>query len=205
MHVEVDRVAQLVEELLELARIESGRAQMTFEPRDPVQMVRTAVERLRAQADRAGVALWMDADGELPPVRADATRVESVVVNLLHNAIKFTPPGGRIAVRIEPSRESDGPAVVRVSISDTGVGIAADDLDRLFERFYKTDKSRASSGTGLGLAIVKHLVHAHGGRVGVDSEVGRGSTFWFTLPAAALNGSLVGRPGAAPTSGSAGD
>jgi two-component system phosphate regulon sensor histidine kinase PhoR len=159
---------------------------LRFEPRDAAVVVTRGVGRLRALADRAGVAISVDTSGDLPPVRADATRVESVLVNLLHNAIKFTAPGGRIDVRVEPWREPDGAAAVRVSIADTGVGIPADDLPRLFERFYKADKSRASSGTGLGLAIVKHVVHAHGGHVGVESELGRGSTFWFTLPIVAV-------------------
>jgi two-component system phosphate regulon sensor histidine kinase PhoR len=181
MHVEVDRIAQLVEELLELARIESGRARMTFEPRDAAQMVATAVERLRPQADRAGVTLVVRPGAELPPVRADASRIEGVVVNLVHNAIKFTPAGGRVEAAVDRF-ELDGRPCVRVAVVDTGAGIPAEDIPRLFERFYKADKSRASSGTGLGLAIVKHVVQAHGGQVGVESEVGVGSTFWFTLP-----------------------
>src|SRR5207302_11048098 len=98
--------------------------------------------------------------------------------NLVHNAIKFTPPGGRVEVRA--GRESD--AELRILVADTGAGVPADELPRLFERFYKADRSRASSGTGLGLAIVKHVVQAHGGRVGAESQPGRGSTFWFTLP-----------------------
>jgi two-component system phosphate regulon sensor histidine kinase PhoR len=185
MHGEVDRLAQLVQELLDLARIESGRARMTFEPRDVAEVVARAVERLRPQADRAGVALSVRPSADLPLVRADAARIESVVVNLVHNAIKFTPVGGRVEARIELAEEADGQRCVRVSIADTGIGIPTDDLPRLFERFFKADKSRASSGTGLGLAIVKHVVHAHGGQVGVESELGRGSTFWLTLPLAA--------------------
>src|SRR5262245_27361790 len=179
MHVEVDGLAQLVQELLDLARIESGRTRMTFEPQEVPGLLGSA-DRLRPQADRAGVALEVRPDPDLPPVRADAARVESALINLVHNAIKFTPPGGRIAVRASLG-EVDGQPCVRVSVTDTGVGIPEADLPRLFERFYKADKSRASSGTGLGLAIVKHIVQAHGGQVGAESEVGRGSTFWFTL------------------------
>jgi two-component system phosphate regulon sensor histidine kinase PhoR len=179
MHVEVDGLAQLVQELLDLARIESGRTRMTFERHDVAGLLGSA-DRLRPQADRAGVALEVAPDPDLPPVRADAARVESALINLVHNAIKFTPPGGRIAVRATRA-EVDGQPCVRLSVTDTGVGIPAADLPRLFERFYKADKSRASSGTGLGLAIVKHIVQAHGGQVGAESEVGKGSTFWFTL------------------------
>lgn len=177
MHVEVDRMAQLVQELLDLARIESGRAKLTLEARDPAELVAAAAERLRAQADRAGVTLAVSAQVGLPPVRADAGRIEGAIVNLVHNAIKFTPAGGRVEVRAE----AGDPGAVRVSVRDTGVGIPAEDLPRIFERFYKTDRSRASSGTGLGLAIVKHVVQAHGGQVGASSDIGSGSTFWFTL------------------------
>ncbi|HEV8632936.1 MAG TPA: ATP-binding protein [Chloroflexota bacterium] len=189
MHVEVDGLAQLVQELLDLARIESGQTRMTFEPHDVADLLRSA-DRLRPQADRAGVAFEVTSDPDLPPVRADAARVESALINLVHNAIKFTPPGGGIAVRAARD-EIDGQPCVRLSVTDTGVGIPEADLPRLFERFYKADKSRASSGTGLGLAIVKHIVQAHGGQVGAESEVGKGSTFWFTL-------GLAERPSAVP-------
>jgi two-component system phosphate regulon sensor histidine kinase PhoR len=112
-------------------------------------------------------------------VLADATRVQQVVVNLLHNAIKFTPEGGQVAVNVSlQARE------ILFAISDVGIGIAADDLPRIFERFYKVDRSRATSGTGLGLAIARHLVEAHGGRIWAESEVGKGSTFYFTIPTA---------------------
>lgn len=180
MHVEVDELAQLVQELLDLARIESGRAQMTFERHAAGELVTSAANRLRAQAERANVRLTVAPDDGLPAVRADAARVESALINLLHNAIKFTPPGGSIHVTAAETTVHGTPAV-RISVEDTGVGIPAEDVPRLFERFYKADRSRASSGTGLGLAIVKHIVQAHGGQVGAESEVGKGSTFWFTL------------------------
>jgi two-component system phosphate regulon sensor histidine kinase PhoR len=112
-------------------------------------------------------------------VLADATRIQQVLVNLLHNAIKFTSSGGQVTV----SATQQGQAV-RFAVTDTGVGIDADDLPRIFERFYKVDRSRATSGTGLGLAIARHLVEAHNGRIWVESEVGQGSTFYFTLPLA---------------------
>jgi two-component system phosphate regulon sensor histidine kinase PhoR len=183
MHVEVDGLAQLVQELLDLSRLESGRARMRFERTPVPELLQAATGRLLAQADRAGLTLSVDAPAELPQVRADASRIEGALINLVHNAIKFTPPGGSIRVRAtleSPAR----PAEVRIEVIDTGVGIPTDALDRLFERFYKADKSRATSGTGLGLAIVKHVVQAHGGRVGVESKLGEGSTFWFTLPVA---------------------
>jgi two-component system phosphate regulon sensor histidine kinase PhoR len=105
--------------------------------------------------------------------------VQQVVINLLHNAIKFTPEGGQVTVRVgQPDHE------IRIEVTDTGIGIAAEDLPRIFERFYKVDRSRATSGTGLGLAIARHLVETHGGRIWAESKVGKGSTFYFTLPLA---------------------
>jgi two-component system phosphate regulon sensor histidine kinase PhoR len=183
MHVEVDGLAQLVQELLDIARIESGRTPLSFAVGSLVAPVQAGVERLRPQADRAGVELRFEGPVEPIDARIDVARIEGAVINLVHNAIKFTPAGGTIAVAVrrEPAAGSNAP-VARVTVTDTGVGIAPDDCDRLFERFYKSDRSRASSGTGLGLAIVKHAVIAHGGQVGVTSQLGAGSTFWFTLP-----------------------
>jgi signal transduction histidine kinase len=183
MHVEVDDLAQLVKELLELSQIESGRTPMSLAPRAPAELVQAAVERLAPQVERAGLALAVHAPAGLPPVWADEARIQGAILNLLHNAIKFTPPGGRIDVRATLERAQGGERV-RFSVRDTGVGVSADELPRLFERFWKADRSRASSGTGLGLAIVKHVVQAHGGEVGVESQLGVGSTFWFTLPLA---------------------
>ncbi|MGD8398692.1 MAG: ATP-binding protein [Anaerolineae bacterium] len=115
----------------------------------------------------------------MPPILADAERVQSVVTNLVHNAIKFTPPGGRVSVRAR----REGEAVV-IRVHDTAVGIPADDLDRIFERFYKADRARSGGGTGLGLAIAKHIVQGHGGRLWAESVEGEGSTFSFSLPVA---------------------
>jgi two-component system, OmpR family, phosphate regulon sensor histidine kinase PhoR len=114
---------------------------------------------------------------DLPPVKADPVRIEQVLINLLHNAIKFTPPGGTITV----SAKAQGGEVL-FSIRDTGVGISGEDLSRIFERFYKADRSRSGGGTGLGLAIARHIVESHGGRIWAESTEGKGSTFYFTLP-----------------------
>jgi two-component system phosphate regulon sensor histidine kinase PhoR len=135
------------------------------------------VDRLKAQSDRAGLNLDIDIPPTLPKVMADEARVEQVLVNLIHNAIKFTPSGGRIGISAR-ARDND----VLVSVADTGIGISPDDLPRIFERFYKADKSRSGGGTGLGLAIAKHIVEAHGGRIWAESVEGKGSTFNFTLP-----------------------
>ncbi len=190
MHREVDGLAQLVEELLQLSRIEAGQASLERRPVDPQALMARALDRLEPLAERAGVTLSL---GECPsdmPVMADAERAGQILVNLVHNAIKFTGPGGRV----ELSARQDGDELELV-VSDTGVGIAADDLPRVFERFYKADKSRASGGTGLGLAIVKHLVQAHGGRTWAESAgPGRGSVFKFTLPLATAEDSLAVTP-----------
>ncbi len=120
-------------------------------------------------------------------VRADQTRLEQVLVNLIHNAVKFTRPGGTVALSaiVENGGETDGSAaaMVRFAVEDTGIGIPADDLPRIFERFYRVDKSRTGGGTGLGLSISRHIVEAHGGHIWVESTEGRGSTFYFTVPA----------------------
>lgn len=176
METEVNALAELVSELLELARTESKDVQLRLAPADPCEMLAAAAARLRLQAERGGLTLSVDCGG-LPAVQADATRIEQVLVNLIHNAIKFTPGGGRITVS---AGRRDG--WVEFSVQDTGVGIAAEDQARIFERFYKTDPSRNRSGTGLGLAIARHVVEAHGGRIGVESHEGQGSRFFFTLP-----------------------
>jgi two-component system phosphate regulon sensor histidine kinase PhoR len=135
-------------------------------------------------AQRQGVTLTIDSGAERLNALADAERIGQVVINLVHNAVKFTPPGGSIFVSTE--RRPDG---IAVSVRDTGVGIAAEALPRLFERFYKADKARvAGRGTGLGLAIAKHLVQGHNGRIWAESAgEGRGSTFTFVLPGVAVN------------------
>jgi two-component system phosphate regulon sensor histidine kinase PhoR len=177
INAEADRLAQMVQELGELSRIESGEAPLQKRYINVVETIGHAVDRLRAQADRAGLKLQVDASPDLPKVMADEARVEQVMVNLIHNAIKFTPSGGRITISAKV-KDTD----ILVSVSDTGIGIPADDLPRIFERFYKADKSRTGGGTGLGLAIAKHIVEAHGGRIWAESIEGKGSTFNFTLP-----------------------
>jgi len=182
METEIDALAQMVDELLELSRLESGQAAFQMQPVAVAEVIGPPVERLRPQAERAGLRLELDLEPDLPPVLADAERVQRVVSNLVHNAIKFTPAGGR--VRVSAAFDADENEMV-ISVSDTGVGIPADDLPRIFERFYKADRSRQrGSGTGLGLAIARHIVQAHNGRIWVDSVEGQGSTFYFSLPAA---------------------
>ena len=177
MEIEVDSMTQMVQELLELSRIESGQAPLRLFPCGLAALIEPAVERLRPQGARAGVLLTVVLPEELPQVMVDADRIRQVVINLVHNAIKFTPAGGYITVTARAVHDG-----VVVSVADTGIGIPADDLPRIFERFYKADRARASNGTGLGLAIAKHTVQAHNGRLWVESVEGKGSTFSFTLP-----------------------
>ncbi len=179
---EVDTMAQMVEELLELSRIESGEVPLRMKATAVDDLVQVPLERIQPQADREGIAVISDIPEGLPHVLADGERMHRVVSNLLHNARKFTDTGGTIRIAAYAEREPVSEVVVLVQ--DNGIGIAEEDIDRIFERFYKSDRARTrgSGGTGLGLAIAKHLVEAHGGRIWVTSKKGKGSTFYFTLP-----------------------
>jgi len=174
---EVDRLTQLVAELTELSRIETGGAELKLEPVNINDLVEEVTTQLSPQAERQRLTVARELAADLPSVTADAARVRQVILNLLHNAIKFTEPGGKITVRTRKQGES-----VTVAIADTGRGIAREDLPHVFERFYKGDKARAGEGTGMGLAIAKHIIEAHGSDIRVESEEGRGSTFSFSLP-----------------------
>jgi two-component system phosphate regulon sensor histidine kinase PhoR len=180
MEAEVDSLTQMVEELLELSRIESRQVPLRLAPVALDEVVSPPCERLRPQAERAGLGLSIRLPPDRPWVMADTERAQQVLTNLVHNAVKFTPPGGSITVAAQ-----EGETEVTVSVQDTGVGIPAEDLPRIFERFYKSDRARSGGGTGLGLAIAKHLVQGHGGRIWAESVEGQGSTFYFTLPVAA--------------------
>lgn len=174
---EVDRLTQLVEELTELSRIETGKVEPRRDAANLNALIEEVVNQLSPQAERQRLSVKTELAPDLPTVRADAGRVKQVMVNLAHNAIKFTPPEGSITIS---SRYDD--KYVTVDVSDTGMGIARSDLPHIFERFYKADKARSSGGTGLGLAIAKHVVEAHGGSIRVQSQVGKGSTLSFSLP-----------------------
>ena len=178
METEVDTMTQMVQELLELSRIESGQVPLRLEPAPVADAVLSPVERLQAQAERAGLRLTVDLPSDLPPLLIDVERVQQALTNLVHNGIKFTPPGGKVTITAAPVGDE-----VIISIRDTGVGIPADDLPRIFERFYKADRARSGGGTGLGLAIAKHIILAHGGRIWVESVEGKGSIFHIALPA----------------------
>ena len=177
IQVEVDALTQMVTELLELSRIESGRLTLDLTPVSPRDLLLSASRRMELQAERAGLRLRVECGDDLPRIKIDSQRLEQVLVNLIHNAVKFTRAGGEIVLLTEAE-----PGVVMIAVQDTGIGIPEEDVSRIFERFYRVDKSRAGSGTGLGLSIAKHIVEAHGGKIWAESVEGRGSTFYFTIP-----------------------
>jgi len=192
LEVETGNIAQMVAELLDLARIESGGRQLHLDDVDLGRIAAESADRLRTFAERQGVAVRLVADADLPPVRGEASRLAQVFANLIHNAVKFSPSGRevRVGVRRAPVESaiaarprSAAPAMLVGWVSDDGPGVGATDQVRIFERFYKADRTRTSGGgTGLGLAIARHIVEGHGGAIRVDSEEGRGATFEFTIP-----------------------
>jgi two-component system, OmpR family, phosphate regulon sensor histidine kinase PhoR len=173
---EIDRLVSLVEELLELSLIESGEQPLLPRDTDVPLLLRDAVRRLHSQAQRAGVEVHLE-EHDAGYCYVDATRLERAVINLLQNAIKFTPAGGSVTIT---ARRTMG--TLEIAVSDTGIGIGSDEIPRIFERFYKADHSRAGGGSGLGLALVKHGVEAQGGSVTVVSTPGEGSTFTISIP-----------------------
>ena len=176
IEVEVDRMTQLVAELTELSRIETGKAELELEPIDINNLVEEAVAQLKPQAERQNLTIETSLRS-IPAVPVDKERLRQVMVNLVHNAIKFNRPGGSIKITTKSSENT-----VNVEVSDTGTGIAKGDLPHIFERFYKADRSRAGQGSGIGLAIAKHVVESHGGKINVRSEEGKGTTFTINLP-----------------------
>ena len=177
IHTEVDALTQMTQELLDLSRIESGQVQLNFENISPRKLIHSAADRMKAQVERAHLKLDVKCEDGLSNIKADKNRLEQVLVNLVHNAVKFTKPGGSITLGAEPV-----PGGVRCVVRDTGVGIPSESLSRIFERFYRVDSSRTGSGTGLGLSISKHIVEAHGGKIWAESDEGRGSVFYFEIP-----------------------
>ena len=176
-----NRLANLIDDLLDLSKIESGKMKMEFEPLEILPIVSRCVNVLEKTAKDKTLSLKLDIPADLSKVLGDHKRLSQVFLNLLDNAIKYTPEGGSITVNAT-SKEK----IVQVDISDTGIGISEKDLPRIFERFYRVDKARSRElgGTGLGLSIVKHIIQAHNGQVWVQSTLGQGSTFSFTIPIA---------------------
>src|SRR5258706_2892274 len=177
IQIEVDALTQMVTELLELSKIESGRLSLDLAPAAACDLLDSASRRMQLQAERAGLNLRVECVDDLPKVKIDSQRLEQVLVNLIHNAVKFTRSGGEVVLFAEA-----GIGEVRFAVRDSGIGIPADDVTRIFERFYRVDKSRTGIGTGLGLSIAKHIVEAHNGNIWAESVEGRGSTFYFSIP-----------------------
>ena len=179
---ETNRLQRLAADLQELSRVEAGEISLELETRDLVPIVEAVVERLRPQFDDKGIGLDLQLPAALPLVRLDADRISQVLVNLLGNALQYTPTGGQVTLR--------GTAIganIEVQVQDTGIGIPPEHLPHLFTRFYRVDKSRSrpGGGSGIGLTIAKHLVEAHGGQIRAESGgTNQGSTFSFTLPIA---------------------
>jgi two-component system phosphate regulon sensor histidine kinase PhoR len=176
---EVELMERLVRELLDLSRLESGQVSLRLAPLPVEVVVREVVERFHPLAQQAGLTLTTSLSPGLPPVLADRDKVVQALSNLLENAIRFTPAGGKIEVRASAQGDQ-----VAFAVEDTGIGIPPEHLPHIFERFYKAHHIPGDTGAGLGLAIVKHIAQAHGGSVRVESQEGRGSTFTLLLPAA---------------------
>jgi two-component system, OmpR family, phosphate regulon sensor histidine kinase PhoR len=179
MEVEVDDLVRLVEELLQLSRVEAGQIELRIVAGYVGDVIRRVAERLRAQASLKEIEIRVDIPEDLPLADFDPERVEQVLVNLVHNAIKFTPRRGITAIAATSSERE-----IVVAVEDSGQGLDPQDVERVFERFYKADRSRAAAGSGLGLAIAKHMIQLHGGRIWVENDFGRGATFKFSLPRA---------------------
>lgn len=181
IHDEALKMQRLVEDLLQLTRLESGLVELRRRPTDLKTLVQGAIDRLRlAHSDRALPAVRNEIAASTPQVEVDPAQIERVMSNLLNNALDHTPPEGWVTV----GAQQVGDGWVELSVADTGCGIEQEDVPRIFERFYRADKSRERGGghSGLGLAIVRETVEAHGGRIEVESAPGRGAIFRFTLP-----------------------
>ncbi|HET6498733.1 MAG TPA: response regulator [Coriobacteriia bacterium] len=184
-----NRLVSLINDMLDISRIESGRVHLRVDPLDIPEVIQGVIETFRTVAKSSGIELSSVTEGPVARAAGDRDRIGQVLMNLVSNAIKYSPGGGAVTVRARQNGD-----YVMVSVRDTGIGIAPEDQERLFSKFYRVDSSltREIGGTGLGLSICKSVVELLGGEVGCESEAGKGSTFWFTLPAASCE--LVRRP-----------
>lgn len=182
-HEETRLLSRLITDLRDLSLAEAGQLPLARRPTDLGELARTSVERLAPRAREKEVDLTTDIPRELPQAEVDPDRISQVLGNLLENAIRHSPEGGDVTLRLEPE---EGGEAVRATVRDAGVGIPEEHLPNVFERFYRADRARSRSGggSGIGLAVVKQLVEAHGGTIWVKSPPGEGASFGFTLPAA---------------------
>jgi len=176
-----DRMNRMIQDLLDVKRMESGRLAIDAKPESAIGLINDTIDMLRPLAAGSTIRLEANIEEELPAVLADSARIQQVLSNLVGNAVKFTPRNGRISITAE---KTDG--AVRFGVIDTGPGIPAEQLPHIFGRFWQA-KPADRRGIGLGLAIAKGIVEAHGGNIWVESHVGLGSTFYFTLPVASAD------------------
>lgn len=175
---EATRLTNMINDFLELARLQSGRARMTHGPVNIGMLVRDCVSVMKPQADQKNIGLEVEAPDNLPAVQGDHNRLKQVLMNLMSNAIKYNRPDGKVHIRIELSDSH-----IHLTVADTGKGIPTKDLPHIFDKFYRVADSEGwATGTGLGLSIVREIVEAHGGQIDVESEVGVGTRFKLTLP-----------------------
>lgn len=182
IHREASRLQRLVQDLQELSRVEAGQVPIHMQKSDPCKMVEAAVERMRPQFVEKEIALIVELPISLPPVEADPDRISQVLINLLGNALQNTPTGGHVEINTAYKNNQ-----LEFAVHDSGIGLAPENLERIFQRFYRVDKSRSrsSGGSGIGLTICRYLVEAHHGQIWAESPgLGQGSTFRFTLPSA---------------------
>jgi signal transduction histidine kinase len=178
IHASGQHLLSLINDILDLSKIEAGRMELELTDFHLPMALDSAVTLVRERAGRRSLTLQTSIDERLGEVRADERKIRQVVLNLLSNAIKFTPEGGRIDIRVVP-----GDGLVEVSVSDTGVGIAPEDQEAVFEEFRQVGTAdKKVEGTGLGLTLCRKFIELHGGRIWVTSQVGVGSTFTFTIP-----------------------
>lgn len=178
IHSDSERLARLIDDLLDLSKIESGKLKLTLKPCALKPIIKRVVSSLNKQSKNKSIRIQIDIPKDISGILADEARIAQVLLNLIDNAIKYTENKGLITIS---AKEKD--VFVQIDVIDTGIGIQEQDIPRLFERFYRVDKARSRElgGTGLGLSIVKHIVHAHNGEIFVQSVLGHGSTFSFTV------------------------
>jgi signal transduction histidine kinase len=179
IHGSGKHLLSLINDILDLSKIEAGRMELELSDFDLPAVLDNALTLVKERAQRHGISLGKRVDPSLGTVRADERKVKQIMLNLLSNAVKFTPEGGRVSVAAKPNGTA-----IEVSVSDTGIGIAPEDQEAVFEEFKQVgrDYTRKAEGTGLGLALTKRFVELHGGAIGLTSAPGKGSTFTFTLP-----------------------